>query len=107
MDQEANYGTERFNNKAYASAAKASIRNPVDPKCKPRHVKSVVFYGDAGQVHGSRIKGYRRQSTTKLQQSLKEKATVHETNEYCTLHRNYVVSVTLGLFAHGGRIAPS
>ncbi|KAI8329737.1 hypothetical protein BC941DRAFT_476107 [Chlamydoabsidia padenii] len=79
-----NHGTERFNGKAYASVAKALIRNPVDLKLKARQVKPVVFYGDAGQGHGSRIKGYQRRSTTKLQQSLKEKATVHETNKYLT-----------------------
>ncbi|KAI8341520.1 hypothetical protein BC941DRAFT_467575 [Chlamydoabsidia padenii] len=100
-----NYGTERFNNKAYASAAKALIRNPVDPKFQSHQVKPVVFYGDAGQGHGLRIKGYQRRSTTKLQKSLKGKATVHETNDI--LDRNYVVSVTLGLFTHGGEIAPN
>ncbi|KAI8339571.1 hypothetical protein BC941DRAFT_349884 [Chlamydoabsidia padenii] len=43
-----------------------------------------MFYGDAGQGHGSRIKGYQRRSTAKLQQFLEEKATVHETNECLT-----------------------
>ncbi|KAI8333043.1 hypothetical protein BC941DRAFT_473694 [Chlamydoabsidia padenii] len=75
MDQKQNYGMERFNNKAYTSAAKALTRNPVDPKLKPLQVKPVVFYGNAGQGHGSRIKGYRRRSTIKLQRYLKEKTT--------------------------------
>ncbi|KAI8339995.1 hypothetical protein BC941DRAFT_468274 [Chlamydoabsidia padenii] len=79
-----NYGMERFNGKAYESAANAFIQNPVDSKFTPHQAKPVVFYGDAGQGHGSRIKGYQRQSITKLQQSLKEKATVHKTNEYLT-----------------------
>ncbi|KAI8344188.1 hypothetical protein BC941DRAFT_447188 [Chlamydoabsidia padenii] len=46
----------------------------------PPSQTSCVLWG-AGQGHGLRIKGYRRQSTTKLQQYLKEKATVHETNK--------------------------
>ncbi|KAI8343540.1 hypothetical protein BC941DRAFT_465701 [Chlamydoabsidia padenii] len=62
-----NYGMERFNARAYASAAKALIRNLEDLKLKPRQVKPVVLYWNAGQGHGSRIKGYQHQSTSKLQ----------------------------------------
>ncbi|KAI8333984.1 hypothetical protein BC941DRAFT_473212 [Chlamydoabsidia padenii] len=79
-----NYGMERFNEKAYASAAKALVRNPEDLKLKPRQVKPVVIYGDSGQGHGSRIEEYQLQNTTKLQHSVKEKAKVYETNEYLT-----------------------
>ncbi|KAI8333457.1 hypothetical protein BC941DRAFT_473650 [Chlamydoabsidia padenii] len=79
--KEQNYGMEEFN----GMAAKALIRNPMDLKLKPRQVEPVVFYGDAGQGYGSRIKGYQRQSTTKLQLFFEEKATIHETNEYLTL----------------------
>ncbi|KAI8330713.1 hypothetical protein BC941DRAFT_475350 [Chlamydoabsidia padenii] len=81
-----NHGMERFNGKAYASVAKALIRNPVELKLKPRQAKPIVFYGDTGQGYGSKIKEYQRQSTTKLQPSLKEKATVHDlTSKLCCL----------------------
>jgi hypothetical protein len=71
--QQAN-GSRRFREKAYTTAARVlGSKNGAQ-----------VYYGDAGQGHGSRIGGYIRRSTKLLQDSMPLNSNITHTSEYLT-----------------------
>jgi hypothetical protein len=73
---------EKIHRQGLSSCVKSLLKSTQDRKGEGRPVETLVFYGNAGQGHGSRIKGHDRRNTNKMQECLKRTSTMVSTNEY-------------------------